>query len=492
VLGKEHISRDEWIRRVQQKNQKDIEEERQRVDVAEDHPMSKLMISFYFKGGQPEQGCEFAHKSFREYLFAECIVETLKDYGRKLEVREVERMRLRNYWRDFSPSEDRPRYKFSRALAELLAPQWLTPEVLNHLESLIAWEIARAKEKTNKDGSRNLIIESLGGLPTQSLDFERWKWVRDGFADMWHWWCDGAHLRPQVRTERWKKSEIERTYVDELIRWAAPLAIEEDENLQLESATSIDAHLGDALCQICAMVHFFIARNEGWDWREPSQVRFVESEKISRYQIAVSYREVNVRLFAPGCISTAQENISRKFTRYIARINAAFGRPRGDFPGHTFLNGAILFFMDLDGARFVNASLVGTRFERGSIYFDRDDFDLIAFGSIRDANLNDAMLEGAVLDCIDFAGANMSGATLKDTSLIRTSLRGVDLSDVHFLTREQIESALIDEYTKLPEDLEIFKPEILERQRQQEEELEEEMRTLEMEAGLDPGYEPEF
>ena len=51
---------------------------------AEDHPLTRLMISFYFKGGQPEQGCEFAHKSFREYLFAECIVETLKEYGHRL------------------------------------------------------------------------------------------------------------------------------------------------------------------------------------------------------------------------------------------------------------------------------------------------------------------------------------------------------------------------------------------------------------------------
>jgi hypothetical protein len=43
----------------------------------EDDPFVKLMVSFYFKGGHPDQGVEFAHKSFREYLFAEHIVETL-------------------------------------------------------------------------------------------------------------------------------------------------------------------------------------------------------------------------------------------------------------------------------------------------------------------------------------------------------------------------------------------------------------------------------
>jgi hypothetical protein len=41
------------------------------------------MISFYFKGGREDRGCEFLHKSFREYLYAEAVVEMLKDYGLK-------------------------------------------------------------------------------------------------------------------------------------------------------------------------------------------------------------------------------------------------------------------------------------------------------------------------------------------------------------------------------------------------------------------------
>ena len=90
------------------------------------------MISFYFKGGQPEQGCEFAHKSFREYLFAEHIVETLKEYGHRLTEREAEQPPSRNYWRDFSREENRPLYEFSRDLAYLLAPQWVAPNVWDH------------------------------------------------------------------------------------------------------------------------------------------------------------------------------------------------------------------------------------------------------------------------------------------------------------------------------------------------------------------------
>ena len=45
------------------------------------YSLTSLLISFYFKGGFKHTGCEFARKSFREYLFAEALVEVLKDYG---------------------------------------------------------------------------------------------------------------------------------------------------------------------------------------------------------------------------------------------------------------------------------------------------------------------------------------------------------------------------------------------------------------------------
>ncbi len=46
------------------------------------HYLTDLLINFFFKTGHEDQGCEFLHKSFREYLFAEHIVETLKEFGR--------------------------------------------------------------------------------------------------------------------------------------------------------------------------------------------------------------------------------------------------------------------------------------------------------------------------------------------------------------------------------------------------------------------------
>ncbi len=251
VLGVEHISREEWEKRVG--IEKDQRTERQ-TQTAEDHPLSKLMISFYFKGGQPEQGCEFAHKSFREYLFAECIVETLKDHARRWSADDLKRLPHRPTHRDFSASGD-VRYQFSRALAELLAPQWLTPNVLAHLRELIRLEILRA----TSDADSSDVTSDIAGLPTDSLSLAGWKGGRDVLADLWEWWMDGAHLRPQVKAERGRRPEIESAYVEKLIRHAVPLTADEDERLELESASSMDAHLGEGLCELCVLTHYHIA-----------------------------------------------------------------------------------------------------------------------------------------------------------------------------------------------------------------------------------------
>src|SRR5215510_8732016 len=409
VLGVEHISREEWKRRALQN-----ETEERETQTAEDHPLTRLMISFYFKGGQPEQGCEFAHKSFREYLFAERVVETLKEYGRRLTEREAERLPSRDYWRDFSREEDRPRYDFSRDLAYLLAPQWVAPNVWDHLQRLIEWEISRAATASKASADH----DQLSGLPTQALIFERWKYVRDGLADLWEWWGDCAHLRPQVKTDRWKKSVIEPPFVEELIRWAAPLTAEENEALPLESATSIDAHLGDALCQICAMVHFYIAVNDGLERIEPKKLEYLNSGGNRKCQQHARYDQIEFLLFAPGGEAVKPGHFNPTFRHYFARINSAFGSPLRGFPSRAILNGvhlagAVLSHADLSDVRLDSANLAGARLSL--------------------ADLAGANLSRANLDCADLAGANLSeailaGANLPHARLSDALLTGADLS----------------------------------------------------------------
>jgi uncharacterized protein YjbI with pentapeptide repeats len=488
ALGVEHISREEWKRRALQD-----EKEERGTQTAEDHPLTRLMISFYFKGGQPEQGCEFAHKSFREYLFAERIIETLKEYGRGLTEREAERPPSRDYWRDFSRDEDRLRYDFSRELAYLLAPQWVAPNVWGHLQHLIEWEISRAAAASNALADD----DKLTGLPTRALGFERWKYVRDGLADLWEWWCDCAHLRPQIRADRWKKSFVEPPFVEELIRWAAPLTAEENEALPLESSTSIDAHLGDALCQICAMVHFYIAVSEGLVDIEPGALEYVESGGMRKCQRLAKRDQIELVLFAPGSEDVKSRRINPNFKHCFTRINSAYGSPLREFPSRAILNGvcltgADLSFTILGGVRLDSADLSGV---------DLSDADLIG-ANLVGANLADVELSHAHLVEANLAGANLSdanlsGASLSDANLDSTQLSGAILYNARLndsrleraylreaidLTLEQIESAWINEQTRLPEDLEKVKPEILERQR---------LRTINEMATFSPGAEAE-
>lgn len=447
ALGVEHVSREEWRRRALQN-----EKEERETQTAEDHPLTRLMISFYFKGGQPEQGCEFAHKSFREYLFAEHIVETLKGYGRNLSEGGAERPPARDYWRDFSREEDRPRHDFSRDLAYLLAPQWVAPNVWDHLRHLIEWEIARAATAATASPEGN----ELTGLPTRALSFERWKYVRDGLADLWEWWGDCAHLRPQVKTDRRKKSVVEPPFVEELIRWAAPLTAEENEALPLESSTSIDAHLGDALCQICAMVHFYIAVNEGLERIEPGTLEYVKSDRNRKCQRVAKRDQTELVLFAPGGKDVKAGHYNPSFKHYCARINSAFDGPLREFPSRAVLNGVNLANADLTVSTLIDARL---------------DYANLSGVNLTSSNLARAKLVSANLKNAFLSRANLTLARLNGANLSNASLKGADLRTAIGLTREQIESAWINERTALPEDLENVKPEILERQRLREREI---------------------
>lgn len=454
VLGAEHISRAEWEKRVPP--EKNSQKER-RTSEAEDHPLSRLMISFYFKGGQPEQGCEFAHKSFREYLFAECIVETMKMFGRNLTQKNVGRWPTRNAWRDFSREEDRRRYEFSRAMARLLAPQWITPNVWGHLRGLIEWEI----ERSFADASVAKSQGKLKGLPTEALARSEWELVRDGFADLWAWWCDGAHLRPQIKTDLWQPARIEPAFVEELIRWAMPLTLAEDENLELESSTSMDSHLGDGLFQLCARIHFIIAKADGWlaprgrteDEPTPEQLwEGVTARKVSfwnfgeetvigegdaphPFQAAIVKGAQDWRVFAPSGTD------AELFKRCIARVNATKGRSEGIFPSNAVMDG-----LDLRGTRLVYTDLIAASLNFARLDFAVLSFTRLAFARCVKASFAFTHLTGAHFDLADLTGASFGGAE--------------DLNPA------QLELSWIDEATQLPRELAAMQPQLLERQRQ--------------------------
>jgi len=67
------------------------------------------------------------------------------------------------------------------------------------------------------------------------------------------------------------------------------------------------------------------------------------------------------------------------------------------------------------------------------------------------ANLKKAELDKAHLGGAHLEGANLEGAFLYNANLEKAHLEGADLSKAKGLTQEQIDSAIIDENTKLPD-----------------------------------------
>ena len=153
------------------------------------------MIAFFFKGGNTDLGCEFTHKALREYLFAEAVVEGIKQLGRYAETTPTLPVRA-YYWRDFG--DDDPRQEWSRGLAELLAPQWLTAPVSNHILNLLEWDIRRTTASSYPEEA------------TKPLTPAEWRYVRDGMADIYDWWAEGVPMRPQLSAVP-KKNETEWT-----------------------------------------------------------------------------------------------------------------------------------------------------------------------------------------------------------------------------------------------------------------------------------------
>src|SRR5258708_37506886 len=82
---------------------------------------------------------------------------------------------------------------------------------------------------------------------------------------------------------------------------------------------------------------------------------------------------------------------------------------------------------------------------------DKDEFRLDVHGAyLRRTDLSNANLEGANLSGANFTDAILRGANLKNAILNGTILRGADLTDAKNLTQAQLETAIIDDRTRLP------------------------------------------
>ncbi len=398
ALGAESIPHDELLVRL------DMDEKELGLQVEEvaKEALSRLMISFFFRGGRTELGVEFSHKSFREYLFAEQVVAVLKTYGHKAPASLPARQ---EGWRDFEDGD--PRKALCHRLAELLGPTWVTNEVALHLRQLLAWEI------------RNSAGSALAS----------WIRIRDGLADAWDWWAEGVHQRsqPTRKDGQWEYA-------------AKPLALEIAERMRFRSErrsrpvppqiTEVDAHLGDGIFRLVATMHAEVALREGWriEGSKTSDWEWVDTKGPRRYQAAGSFGESRLLIFAPRASKLDG------FLEHCARINAGGFRPMGHFPAWADLRCAVLSSAILSGENFGGADL------RGAFLFDADLRGAFLGGAdlsgtdlsdtdFRGAFLGRADLGRADLSDTDFRCAILSAADLRDADLRRSDLRGADLTE---------------------------------------------------------------
>ena len=331
----------------------------------DDNSLHELVVNFYFKG-HAELGCEFLHKSFREYLFAEAVIATLEaaSTGRA----GPHAPPAREWGADFTPGS--VHHQVSRSLASLLGPQWLTPEVRNHL----FWLVERAATGPQR---------------------QQWVWIRDLLNDVWGWWGEGVHLR--VHPERRKgRDDCLPPPVVELLEEASP--VERRDWTYSPSTATIDAHLGDALLHLTAFVHEHIA----------DQPTAGERGCQTRGAGWVGFRPFN----------------SADAQSLLARLAAARGRPDGHGLSHARLRAVDLSGEDLTSCFLVEADLSGARLQRL-----RAPFVIANAADLSRADLGHAILHQGRFHGADLRSASLVGAVLTEAYLVSAHLGCVNLSD---------------------------------------------------------------
>ncbi|HEY4356518.1 MAG TPA: pentapeptide repeat-containing protein [Acidobacteriaceae bacterium] len=402
----------------------------QQIEVEESHPLSSLMISFYFKGLHERSGCEFLHKSFREYLAAEAIVECMKDFARN-EKPELQEKEPDLFWRDFSVED--PRFEFSRQMGLMLSAQALSPEIDFHVSELIDWEVARARNREQ--------MEWNPSLSTKPVSWQAWQLIRDSMAELWDWWGEGVHLRWQPRKERkeWKldvppvATEFARNAMRQMNygRQTPPHTIR---------ITTIDANLGFGIFTITQAVHWSINKQIGW----LQLFAQVKSSKVwaqaelgaKRYQNRVVFGDAEYTVFSPS----GRDNFY--FRNYAFRINSVGNRfAIVPFPSDMDLSGINLSGCNISHLIFLDSQLVTTNFS-DAVAHDCD------FGGVdaKYANFKDASLYGSSL--ID---ASLPFADLQHANLYLADIRDAVLREAANLTQYELNQTAAGDQNSLPD-----------------------------------------
>ncbi len=388
ILGKESISSYELeTRLLHPENNISTQVE----DIIKKDSISRLYALFYFKAGHKSYGCEFIHKSFREYFFAEALIVKLIQAGSDLKINNNEETKIKHF----------------KKLSCILAPRWLTPEINNHVKNLIEYHINISDEEK----------------------LEIWEITRDWLADYFVWWADKEHMTPQMYLNRRGEAQTEPPFVEELAQETRPYDYEKDKLPKITDYISLDSHLGDSVFQLNCYVHAFIAVKklnlaniEQWSWENSNQCH--------KHQWNIEIEGQNFTVFGFIGSETFEKNENDYLLNYFARINSTPGRPQGMAPLSYFMP-----LINFSGVDLSHASLYNARLDYASLDYARLDYARLDYASLYNARLDYASLDYA---------------HLYNASLDYAHLYNASLDYALNLTLKQIESAYIYGSTKLP------------------------------------------
>lgn len=388
------------------------------AEIKTENDISKLVVSYYFKGGHHHLGCEFAHKTFREYFLAESIVETLKEYAKNIGNNLIPRQRsLEESWLDFR--EDDPRHMLTRNIFTLLGFKGISCEVFDFIKELIKSEIL---ENSN--------IENY---------FLYWTTIKEALLDIWEWWLEGTHYRIRYSVDKEGIYNVKKSFIEEMSEEFSLKTISKFEKKSgiCNLYSYLDAFLGDGILKLTVLVnHYFVLLHlKSFDLTGFNDISFYKKPAERRYEAEwyikisnIDIKEHHINVFSPS------GNDIFNFKKALQRINNAKDDLVPICLLHCDLENVDLENVDLEKATISLCNIEGGNISRvnlKSTYLKGTNFKKITATQtlLEQSNLNETNFEDSNINFSIFNSSTMENSKFNKAKIANASFKGVHLNN---------------------------------------------------------------
>lgn len=367
----------------------------------------KSRLFFYFKS-EPQQdsgqaALEFMHKSFLDFLMARALVREMKRLHQKFLVED---------------EDDRPTHADTAYI----------------LMKIAAWQPL----DSNTLGFYIDGIQAAVGAKGAA-----WKNLSDHLIQVFHE-ANEHHFLSDARTQGWFGKDLYESSVHGL-SCLYTVAVILRKILSIEEIIHLWSPVPDG--ERSDAFHCFI-----------SYLNSLGENNRKSYFIDLNGMDFSRQVFSSLDLSGLDFSFCKFSDTEFHQVNLYNANLSG-----TDLSGAKLLIANLSGANLSGANLNGANLFRS--YFYKAD---LSGADLSGADLFEADLSGADLSEADLSGAelldthlqganlynaNLSGADLNEADLFEANLSGADLRGAMHLIKEQIEAAITDETTRLPDDM---------------------------------------